>query len=51
MDFSGKKRCNFSMRIWTSSCVFIQSSILVFCYEEIHNVFTVLDNCFVTEKK
>jgi len=51
MDFSDKKKINFSVRIWTSSCGFIQSSILLFCCEEIHNAFTVLVNCFISDQK
>lgn len=51
IDFSGKKKCDFSVRIWTSNCGFIQSSIVLFCYEEIHNAFTVLVICFVNDQK
>lgn len=51
IDFSGKKKCDFSVRRWTRSCGFTQSSIMLFCYIEIHNVFTVLVICFVNDQK
>lgn len=51
IDFSGKNKCDFSVRIWTSSCGFTHSSIMLFCYEEIHSAFTVLVICFVNDQK
>lgn len=51
MDFSGEKKCNFSVEYGRAVVLFIQSSILLFCHEEIHNAFTVLVNCSVSDQK
>lgn len=51
IDFSGKKKRDFSVRIWTRSCGFTHSCIMLFCYEEIYNAFAVLVICFVNDQK